>query len=270
MKTFRLLSILLFTFFIKASYAGSVHQVQVFSPSMQKHVAVSVVLPDGIKEGKEYPVIYLLHGYSGSEADWIKIKPNLDELADRYGVILVSPDAKNSWYMDSPVKTASKYETFVASELVEYIDRNYKTKANREGRAITGLSMGGHGALWLAIRHKDKFGAAGSTSGGVDFRPFPNNWELKELLGEQRENIELWNSHTVINLIDSLQNKEIELIVDCGYDDFFFPVNNKFHLRLLEKGIEHDYIVRPGAHNHAYWRNSIDYQLLFFSNYFNQ
>ena len=84
------------------------------------------------------------------------------EIADEKGIIFVCPDGKDSWYWDSPKNPAYRYETFVSSELVNYIDRNYKTIADRKGRAITGLSMGGHGAMWLGIRHKDVFGAAGS------------------------------------------------------------------------------------------------------------
>ena len=66
--------------------------------------------------------------------------------------------------------------------------------------------MGGHGALWLAIRHQDIFGAAGSTSGGVDIRPFPDNWDMKKQLGEYINNKEIWDNHTVINQINKLQD----------------------------------------------------------------
>lgn len=75
------------------------------------------------------------------------------------------PDGANSWYWDSPLDPASQFETFVAQELPDWIDARYLTIPSREGRAVTGLSMGGHGALWVALRHKDRFGAAGSTSG---------------------------------------------------------------------------------------------------------
>lgn len=93
-------------------------------------------------------------------------------------------DGKNSWYWDSPTHADSQYETFVSSELVKYIDTHYSTIKDRKGRAVTGLSMGGHGGMWLSIRHKDVFGAGGSTSGGVDIRPFPHEWKMKEQLGE--------------------------------------------------------------------------------------
>ena len=128
--------------------------------------------------------------------------------------------------------------------------------------------MGGHGALWLAIRHQDIFGAAGSTSGGVDIRPFPDNWDMKKQLGEYINNKEIWDNHTVINQINKLQDGTLAIIFDCGFKDFFFEVNNNLHNALLKQGIAHDYIVRPGEHNSQYWGNSIDYQILFFKKFF--
>ena len=68
---------------------------------------------------------------------------------------------------------------FVAKELVEYIDKNFATKADRSGRVITGLSMGGHGGMWLSIRHQDILGGGGSMSGGLDIRPFPDSWNMR-------------------------------------------------------------------------------------------
>ena len=133
---------------------------------------------------------------------------------------------------------------------------------------LTGLSMGGHGAMWNAIRHQDVFGAVGTTSGGMDIRPFPNNWGMKKYLGERDENLEVWNNHTVINQLDRLKDGALAIIIDCGVDDFFFGVNKAVHERLLQQKVGHDFIARPGAHNSAYWNNSIGYQIKFFKKYF--
>jgi len=97
---------------------------------------------------------------------------------------------------------------------------------------IVKLSMGGHGAMWLGIRHKDVFGAAGSTSGGVDIRPFPKNWSMNKQLGELASNKRIWDEHTVVNQLDKIQNGDLALIIDCGEDDFFLNVNKDFHDRL--------------------------------------
>ena len=135
-------------------------------------------------------------------------------------------------------------------------------------RAITGLSMGGHGALWLAMRHPDIFGSAGSMSGGVDIRPFPKSWNMPDRLGAKADYPQRWEEHTVVNLVPTLKPGMLNITVDCGTDDFFAGVNRELHRRLLDACIPHDYAERPGGHSHAYWANSIRYHLLFFNEVF--
>lgn len=141
--------------------AARVDTVLVRSAAMNKDVKVVYVLPDKAIGKQACPVVYLLHGYGGNARSWVQLKPELPQMADEKGIIFVCPDGKNSWYWDSPENPAYRYETFVTSELVKYTDGNYATIPDRKARAISGLSMGGHGALWSAIRHKDVFGAAG-------------------------------------------------------------------------------------------------------------
>lgn len=247
--------------------AAKVDTIMVQSPSMNKGIQVVTIAPD---EKGDYPVVYLLHGHGGNAKSWIALKPELRQVADRDGIIFVCPDGKNSWYWDSPKDPSYRYETFVSKELVNYIDSHYPTIPNKKGRAIAGLSMGGHGAMWISLRHKDTFGAVGSMSGGLDIRPFPNNWGMSKQLGEESRNREIWESHTVINQIDNLKDGDLAIIFDCGYSDFFFEVNNDFHNKLLKYKINHDFIARPGAHNGEYWQNSIDYQILFFKKFFDK
>lgn len=249
-------------------FAAEVDTVLVRSNSMDKDIKAVIIVPDVGKE-KNCPVVYLLHGHGNRYDTWLRqTKPELPRLADEKGIIFVCPDGQNSWYWDSPKNAKVRFETFVSSELVRYIDTHYKTIADRKGRAITGFSMGGHGAMWNGIRHSDVFGAAGSTSGGVDIRPFPDNWNMKDQLGEEKDNPKIWEEHTVINLVPSMKKGQLAMVIDCGYSDFFFEVNNQFHEALLRHGIEHDYYVRPGAHTHSYWNRSIEYQIVFFDQYF--
>ncbi|MDR1380557.1 MAG: esterase family protein [Tannerella sp.] len=249
--------------------AQQVDTVEVLSHSMNAVIKNIVILPAGYDGKTDFPVLYLLHGYGGNHTSWMQIKPGLPGLATQYGMIIVCPDGKNSWYWDSPVNPKIKYETYVSAELVHYMDDNYKTRKDGSGRAITGLSMGGHGGLWLGIRHQDVFGACGATSGGVDIRPFPGNWEMKDALGDYDKNRERWDHHTVINQLH-LVKEGLAIIVDCGTEDFFHEVNESLHREMLYHHIKHDYISRPGVHNGAYWSNSIEYQLLFFSRFFRE
>lgn len=231
-----------------------------------------VILPKSYAEGNtRYPVVYLLHGCGGNYASWITIKPELPQLASQYNLIIVCPDGLiNSWYWNSPLKKDMQFEDYISDEVIRYTDSHYRTIADRSARAISGLSMGGHGAMWNAIRHRNVFGAVGSISGGLDIRPFPTNWKMQNQLGEFASNKKRWDEHTVINLIPSLKDGDLAIIIDCGVDDFFLEVNRRAHQSLLDHNIKHDYIERPGAHNNAYWNNSIDYQLLFFHKFFAQ
>lgn len=263
-----IVSVLLALIFAQAIHAAIVDTVNTTSASMKKTIKAVVILPDDYKDVQALPVVYLLHGYSGNYADWITKAKGFEKAADLYQVIIVCPDGNNSWYWDSPVDSNFKYETYVSKELVSWIDSKYKTIRNKKGRAITGLSMGGHGALYLALRHQDVFGAAGSMSGGVDIRPFPNNWDMALRLGKYADHPQNWEQYTVINMLNLLQPNSLALIIDCGTEDFFFKVNENLHEQLLYRNIPHDYITRPGAHNWNYWTNAIQYQLLFMNNYF--
>lgn len=261
-----LFSLLLHLLLSLAVRAGRVDTIQVTSQGMHRPVRCVIVTPDRYASAptERFAVVYLLHGYSGNHRAWINTVPELATLADRYGVIIVCPDAQNSWYLDSPINPAIRYETFMTSELLPYLDAQYRTIADRQHRAITGLSMGGHGALYLAVRHSDLFSQAGSLSGGVDIRPFPNNWDLKNVLGEESANQTNWDRNTVVNVVDSLKNGDLRLMVECGTSDFFIEVNRNLHQKFLQRGIEHDYCERPGAHTWVYWRGNIETHLLFF------
>ena len=105
-------------------------------------------------------------------------------------------------------------------------------------------------------------------SGGVDIRPFPDNWEMSKRLGVYSESPETWEKNTVVNMLYLVKPKSLALIIVCGVDDFFYRVNENLHEALLSRNIAHDFISRPGAHNWAYWSNAIGYQMIFMSNYF--
>lgn len=266
MKKITLTSILFFCAFIALS--ATIDSLGVFSEKMNKTISVIVVAPE-IEGGNSVPTLYLLHGHGGNQNTWSKLQ-DLKTLSDQYGMLIVCPYGENSWYWDSPTNSSSQFETFISKELPTAIDERYSTIKSPSSRAITGLSMGGHGAMWNALRHPEVFGAAGSTSGGLDVRPFPNNWNMKEQLGELSQNKEVWDNHSVLPILEDIKQCELAIIIDCGVDDFFLDVNRNAHNALLKNGIQHDYIERPGAHNGKYWSNSILYQILFFHNFFSQ
>jgi S-formylglutathione hydrolase FrmB len=253
---------------LQKANAAIVDTVDTYSPSMKKTIKAVVITPDNYATTQALPVVYLLNGYSGNYRSWIVGAKGIETAVDLYQMIIVCPDGNNSWYWDSPVDPNYKYETYVSSELVNWVDSKYKTIKDKKGRGITGLSMGGHGGLYLAIKHPDVFGAGGSMSGGVDIRPFPNNWDMSLRLGKYEEHPDNWEKYTVINLLHLIKPNSLALIIDCGTEDFFFKVNENLHQQMLYRNIVHDYITRPGAHNWNYWVNAVQYQLLFMSNFF--
>ncbi|MBK8310656.1 MAG: esterase family protein [Chitinophagaceae bacterium] len=249
--------------------AASVDTINIYSKAMQKEIKCVVIKPTVVQdETVQLPVVYLLHGHGGWYSNWIIRVPALKDYADQYKIMIVCPDGANSWYFDSPIDSSLRYETYVSKEVPEYIESHYPAIKNRNGRAITGLSMGGHGGLFLGFRHADFYGACGSMSGGVDIRPFKKNWELSQKLGDTLNHWDNWNKYSVINVIEAPLKQKPVVIIDCGTEDFFYTVNRNLHNKMLDLKIPHDYIERPGAHNWEYWKNSIQYQLMFFSNYF--
>ena len=158
----RLLALLWLLCVSVTTRAAVIDTVAVFSARMQREIPAFVVVPEHAA-GERLPVVYLLHGFGNNKRAWLQIT-DLRSLSERYRMIFVCPDGEKSWYWDSPLHAESQFETFISGELPAWIDARYPTIAAREGRAITGLSMGGHGALWNAVRHPDVFGAAGSTS----------------------------------------------------------------------------------------------------------
>ncbi|HBT85225.1 MAG: alpha/beta hydrolase family protein [Fermentimonas sp.] len=265
------ISLLAFILFSISTFSATVDTVNVFSNKMNKSIKTVVIKPEKYDGNRSFPVLYLLHGHGDSYDGWIKKAPSTTELSDLHNIIIICPDGGiNSWYWDSPIDSAYQYETFVAKELTNWVDQNLKTIPSREGRAVTGLSMGGHGGLYLGFRNQDIFGACGSMSGGVDIRPFPNNWGMSNYIGKQFENPKHWNEYTVMGLLHHLTPNSLRIIIDCGTDDFFYEVNERLHKELLYRNIPHDYITRPGSHNWVYWNNAIKYQMLYFKEYFEE
>ena len=269
MKPLIFLSFLLITAFANAA---SVDTVAIYSNSMHRNVKTVVIRPSSYAEtNKRFPVVYLLHGAGGSYSNWILKVPHIQQLADEFQLMIVCPDGGfTSWYFDSPVDSSFRFETFVGTEVPQYIDANYKTIANRKGRAITGLSMGGHGGIFLGFRHADLFSACGSTSGALHVSVITKGYDVEKRLGDTAVNRQYWHDWSALNVIDQYPKDSLDIIIDCGTEDRVLPMNRAVHEKMLKLKIHHDYIERPGEHNWAYWNTSIDYQLLFFRKHFDR
>ena len=266
MKTY----LLVFFLCCLVSAYASIDTVSIYSNGMHKNIKAVVITPYNYKHtSKRLPTVYLLHGYSDNYAAWVKKVPAMQQLATDYKMIIVCPDGGfSSWYFDSPIDSTYRYETFVALEVPAFVDAHYHTIANRNGRAITGLSMGGHGGLFIGYRHADIFGACGSMSGGVDLKFSLHKFEVAKRIGDGDKYPDNWNKYSVLNVVDNYPKDSIAIIIDCGVDDFFYENNKALHQKLVTMHVNHDYIERPGKHEWKYWNNAIEYQLLFFRKHF--
>ena len=259
---------------------GRVDTIAVYSPSMKKTLKAAISFPSGYENGEgRYPVVYLLHGGSGAFSDWhqkVTEKGIVNQLAEEHKVLIVTPGVgPASYYYDSPLLDSVRYETYMIQELIPFIDKNYRTLAQKESRAITGLSMGGHGAITLAAKHPTLFIAAGSMSGvmnidtdlwkvGEDFRSLRKKGQI-EILGPINYQGPLFNPYTAVGLVDQLKSQKVSLIIDCGVDDFLIETNRQMHSLLMEKKVAHEYIERPGAHTWNYWTEALPVQFFFLS-----
>ncbi|MDR6562406.1 MULTISPECIES: alpha/beta hydrolase family protein [unclassified Arcicella] len=267
------------TFFAQKVQAAVTDTLAIQSLAMNKTLKAVVITPQSYQSSKKnYPVVYLLHGGSGNYKNWTELTPDkslVARMADLFDVIIVMPDGgTSSYYFDSPLLRDSQYETFISKEVREKVDKDYRTIKTREGRAITGLSMGGHGAVYIATKHPDLYCAAGSMSGVLNINP--STWKVtpdfakiridnfKKMIGEREESGPFYPGFNLITMTEQIKAAKLHLIFDCGVDDFLIEPNREMHKLLTANGTPHDYTERPGKHEWPYWENALPYHLLFF------
>jgi enterochelin esterase-like enzyme len=231
--------------------------------------------PDYDRSQRSYPVVYLLHGFSDNETAWIhfgQVNMTADNaIASREipPMIIVMPDAGVSWYINAADGT-NPFENIFLDEFIPFIEHTYRARASREGRAVAGLSMGGYGSLVLALRNPDVFSSVAAFSSAVFTdneilempqdrysHLFGNIWGPVDENGRLNEH---WQNHSVLNLVSAMPidiARRIRFYIDNGDDDFLFEGNAMLHIAMRKRGIPHQFRVRDGAHNWAYWRNHI-------------
>lgn len=245
------------------SFSQQVDTLNVYSPSMQKEVKTLVVHPSSATE-KKSPTVYILHGYSGyPKRTLTQDIPALLALSAELQMTFILPDGNyDSWYLDADGKN-SKYETFVAKELVAYVQKHYNSDPTKT--AIMGWSMGGHGALYIGARHQNTFSAIGSLCGVMDFSPFGKAYGVPKILGDNPAN---WAKYTVMSQIEKLKSSKQKIFISCGTEDILIAQNRKLHEQLLLLKIPHHYEERPGEHNAAYWSKAATTQILELNQFF--
>ena len=244
--------------------------VEFFSNSLVRPVAFEMFIPNDLRNdipGQNNPyydrsckTVFVLHGYTG----WGKGWNNLYELAAKYNFALVFPSGENSFYLDSEA-TAGKYGTFVGSELVEYIRKTFGLCRAKEDTFISGLSMGGFGALHTGLAYPDTFGKIVALSSALivhgisGMKPGQDNgvanyYYYRNFFGDLEDLIESDNNpETLVKKIIQ-QGKEIPRIyMACGTEDFLLADNRRFHDFLVAQKVNVEYFESSGSHDMVFW-----------------
>ncbi|MBM4176737.1 MAG: esterase family protein [Ignavibacteria bacterium] len=226
-----------------------------------------IFLPSGYDNSNSlYPVLYMLHGHGGDYMQWYSIA-DLKQTADDNQFIIVTPEGfHDTWYLNSKTIPSMQYEDYFINDFMRRVESQFRIDTTRRG--ITGLSMGGHGAIKFICNYPDKFIAAASTSGILDITMFTDRWGLKKHLGDYDEFPDQWEENSCKNLIIKLLGKENQILVDCGADDFAIEANREFYKRAVENGVNLIYKESEGAHSYDYWSKSVLHHFEFFNKVF--
>ena len=261
--------------------AGSrVEQCSVRSEILGVEKSYAVYLPDGYDKSKEnYPVLYLLHGATDTFMAWPE-RGDMQRIADETlkakdvrKMIIVMPDASGKGERNAGKDMGYfnvegwAYEDFFFKEFIPYIDATYRTIAAKEGRAISGLSMGGGGATVYAQHHPELFAASYSTSGLLDLydrivqkrRPY---YDITWLWSVELTSPVDYLRRATPEIVEQLRT--VRWMLDCGDDDFLVETNLNYFAEMKRVKVPVEFRIRDGKHNWAFWQESLP-QILRFS-----
>jgi S-formylglutathione hydrolase FrmB len=230
-----------------------------FSPALRKMTGMNIILPERITG--RVPVFYLLHGLSDDYTAWHR-RSAIERHAQSLPLIVVMPDGGRYWYCDGV--DGPRYDSYIVGDLIPFIDSMFPTRAERAGRVLGGLSMGGYGALKLALKFPQLFVAANGHSGAYDITGRPDVSqdipEWRHIFGDHA----VGGKDDVFAIAAALDRKTAPALrIDCGVDDFLIDANRRFHAHLTALGLAHEYEEFPGAHNWPYWDTHVPEALAF-------
>jgi putative tributyrin esterase len=244
-----------------------VQTIQFESKLVGKTLPYNVLLPVNYNQTesktKRYPVLYLLHGFSGHYTNWLE-KTKLVDYTAGYELIVVMPEGNDAWYTDSATVPTDKYESYIVQELIPDVEKRFRASSDAGSRAIAGLSMGGYGAIKFGLKHPEMFALAASLSGAFGAatwdakEPGAISDSLKQAFGPA--NSETRAANDVPRLAREAKAKGTKLpflYVDCGTEDHLFGDNREFISLLVELKIPHEYRQLPGGHSWAYWDSQV-------------
>lgn len=266
------------------SRAGSIVTDSLRSDILGAQVKYNVYLPDGFAgSGKEYPVVYLLHGLSDDYTAWSR-KGNMQTVVDELigtgeacEMVIVmpnagGPDTRKTWngYFNMP---GWHYEDFFFQEFLPAVESKYRIAGDKAHRAVMGLSMGGGGSVVYAQRHPDLFSSCYAMSAWLDEQsPDAGGRSEKDCLFYVCEAV---HRHSALAFLDEADDTVLDALrgvrwfIDCGDDDFLLDINVAFHQKMRSKRVKSELRVRNGVHNWEYWHLALRWALPFASRNFN-
>ena len=218
-------------------------------------------LPDEYEKVTEhYPVLYLLHGLFGSFENWEELG-GLGATIGTHKLIVVMPEGEDGWYTDG-INDRDRYEEYIVRDLIQHCDRTYRTKTQKRFRAIAGNSMGGYGAVKIALKFPQLFDFAYSSSGAFAVTDWnedepPPKWEeyrssVTRIFGSKNSQIRAGND--VFDLASSMNRTDLpEFYFDCGTDDEFREANIRLAEQFQRLAIPCSLELVLGGHDWAYW-----------------
>ncbi|MBK9072252.1 MAG: DUF459 domain-containing protein [Myxococcales bacterium] len=200
------------------------------------------------------PVWYLLHGADASYQAWSdNAHEELQRLAAEHQMIIVAPDGERfGWWLDATQVPTHRLQTWFLSDLVPWVDTHLPTTKRR---AISGYSMGGHGAFTLAFAAPERFVAVTSLSGAVDLPHAKSREALQKLLGPYETNTEAWHARSTLHLVKAKPQdlRQLAVLFGCGEGDLWFAPNQALHAALTAAGVTHTWTPTPGGHTWDVW-----------------
>lgn len=226
--------------------------VNYHSRSLQKASTLNVLFPDHPNIPRPWATLYLLHGLSDDQSIWMR-RTSIERYVNGLPLVVVMPDGGRGWYTNA--REGYAYEDDLIKDVVGLIDRTFPVKAERSGRAIGGLSMGGYGAIKNSLKHPDLFASVHSHSGALGFLRNPERGraispEYSRIFGDEPGG----GTEDPYALIKTLDHGRLPALrIDCGDKDFLIEQNREFHNYLESMHVPHEYEEFPGEHNWAYW-----------------
>jgi enterochelin esterase-like enzyme len=251
--------------------APQVKTISVVSPALNGYRdTVIVVLPPGYasEPWRRYPVLYMLHGFTGYPSSYLTIG-NLEPIyasllaaGKVQPMILVMPGGTRSFFHDTEwansVRPGEQWETFVARDLVTAIDARYQTIRSASGRGLAGYSEGAYGALNIGLHHPSEFGLVESWSGYTIADNTPAD------LFDHSQALLRYNSpaYQVVPAAPQLRATPTYIWFYCGSADESVGQNRAFAAELTRLGVAHDYFELPGGHTWRLWRDTMPLALI--------